>query len=760
MATFRNSDELCDCVSVAVFCAIDSTLMLTIDNAEHWLPCCKVTPGQPWEKAVAKEVLDIFGVMNIDKVLKVTKVYLPRHATINYVLHIVFATIVDPGVKNKSKNTMGRYRGKIRWAAETDLAKLLSSHNLKSPEIIEYFGLLKKSNLNVDRADEYVTRENFCESCDDIIVAGKGSIYTQLVEASGIDKLAQESLLKEFIGWCFPANYMNVRVFSKIVPDLGWPKENAIYLFNSADTKNRCGLSFRDFLYFLASVDPSTSHGGAAAEIRCRYMFRYYDRDKDGFLKCDEFKNVIADLRKSKKMSVDAPNVAKETSETYKAMGMADGSNINVLDFLKAICDLKIRGTSMIFRSSVGIIKYLKDMSEKAGCGGRPAMSSAMSAPMATQNLRTKMTAPSMRNYDYEVAVHTLRIQRSGNAINIEEMKTLQEAISVTTLKQPYNEQNRRVSMDLFSQRSVSNELLKGLRYLTTINKIKDPKANYTWGQLDPNSYARNLIYVCNQVREVFRSEPRLLEVNSPCYIMGDLHGNVADLLHFERTLWHIGPGLSPSNLLFLGDYVDRGAYSIEVISYLFSYKLQSPRKMNLVRGNHEIRDVQKMFTFYKECILKLGEKLGTEVWNACNNAFDVMPVAAVVDGKLFCCHGGVPPPWLCPVITAINDVPVPLNQPDIQSSLAWELMWNDPVRPKTVNDKLAMELLANEGFAVNVRRGTAHIFSVDALERFLKANQLTHIVRAHEVAQAGFQVSFFMTIPTSIYLIQTLSHY
>ncbi|VEN58788.1 unnamed protein product [Callosobruchus maculatus] len=162
---------------------------------------------------------------------------------------------------------------------------------------------------------------------------------------------------------------------------------------------------------------------------------------------------------------------------------------------------------------------------------------------------------------------------------------------------------------------------------------------------------------------------------------------------------------------------------------------------MNLVRGNHEIRDVQKMFTFYKECLLKLGDKLGNEVWNTINNAFDVMPVAAVVDGKLFCCHGGVPPPWLCPVITAINDVPVPLNQPDIQSSLAWELMWNDPVRPKTVNDKLAMELLANEGFAVNVRRGTAHIFSVDALERFLKANQLTHIVRAHEVAQAGFQL-------------------
>lgn len=172
------------------------------------------------------------------------------------------------------------------------------------------------------------------------------------------------------------------------------------------------------------------------------------------------------------------------------------------------------------------------------------------------------------------------------------------------------------MSLDIFSQRSVSNEVLKGLRYLTTINNIKDTKTSYSWGQLDPATYARNLIQVCNQVREIFRNESRLLELSSPVYIMGswacscfsrqqfdlpgDLHGNIADLLYFERTLWHIGPGLSPCNLLFLGDYVDRGSFSIEVISYLLSYKLQSPNKVNLLRGNHEIREVQKMFTFYK----------------------------------------------------------------------------------------------------------------------------------------------------------------
>lgn len=135
--------------------------------------------------------------------------------------------------------------------------------------------------------------------------------------------------------------------------------------------------------------------------------------------------------------------------------------------------------------------------------------------------MRGKMTTPSLNSFEYEIAVHTVKIQRSGQAINIDEMRQIQEAVSLTTMKQPINEQARRISMDLFSQRSVSNEVLKGLRYLTSINKLKELKATYTWGQLEPQAFGRNLINVCNQVREVFRCEARLIELRSPVYVMG-----------------------------------------------------------------------------------------------------------------------------------------------------------------------------------------------------------------------------------------------
>lgn len=170
------------------------------------------------------------------------------------------------------------------------------------------------------------------------------------------------------------------------------------------------------------------------------------------------------------------------------------------------------------------------------------------------------------------------------------------------TFKPIDDEKGRKISADIFDQHSLTNELLKSLRYLIALNTTQQAgkKTSYLWGNIASSTFCKFFINACQQAIEFFKNEPRLLELTSPLYVLGDLHGNIEDLLCFEKLLWPIGPSMCPCSLLFLGDYVDRGMYSVEVIAYLLGYKLQSPNKIYLVRGNHEVREIQRMFTFYK----------------------------------------------------------------------------------------------------------------------------------------------------------------
>lgn len=93
-------------------------------------------------------------------------------------------------------------------------------------------------------------------------------------------------------------------------------------------------------------------------------------------------------------------------------------------------------------------------------------------------------------------------------------------------------------------------------------------------------------------------------------------------------------------SLLFLGDYVDRGLDSVEVIGFLFALKIQSPKQVTLLRGNHECRTMTEFFTFREECI----RKYDLDVYDMVMEAFDQLPIAAVVNNDYFCMHGGISP--------------------------------------------------------------------------------------------------------------------
>jgi serine/threonine-protein phosphatase 2A catalytic subunit len=145
------------------------------------------------------------------------------------------------------------------------------------------------------------------------------------------------------------------------------------------------------------------------------------------------------------------------------------------------------------------------------------------------------------------------------------------------------------------------------------------------------------LIVMIDKCKEILEKEPNCVRVRAPVTICGDTHGQFYDLME----LFKMGGQLPDTNYLFLGDYVDRGLHSIEVITLLIAFKVRYKDRIFLLRGNHESRSVTQVYGFYDECIKKYGT---ANVWKQLTDLFDYLPVSALVENKVMCMHGGLSP--------------------------------------------------------------------------------------------------------------------
>ncbi|XP_022121878.2 uncharacterized protein LOC110997839 [Pieris rapae] len=765
---FKNYIDICDVVSLLVYCPAEKAYLLTKEsNGEFWIPSSR-TEKNCWKMSAHKLNFELFGMDSSAQCqpLRVYKIWLPDHPS-TCVYHAVYKVSIKSDVKKRVKRRAG-IRNRLQWFTMVELERLRAHANLRSPEV-SVFAQMALGDVPKDADILDFEPGMIVEICDDNVLIGVdvagGSVslsspHCQLLQAANYKKEDQIRLYNEFILLVYPALYMSPNIFTQFMSDLGWQKTQCANLFRAADISCRGGLSFLDLVLWCAALEPMTQHLGVPAELRCRYIFRYFDANRDQKLEYQEFKELVGAARATRELPVDPLSVAREADVCLRQLGLQPNCQLLMADFLRAVGEMFFRGTSSLLRSPKSIAGYLMDLHErdqemKAATTSKLINYQAPSMPdIQSSGSHGKVScAPSHPQGNYTLASCVVKLQKK----QVPEVLALtsfdEDAVSSSTTRLI---SNSLASMDLLGAAAMPVEALASVHYFAL--HVDKPAHRRTsgggsiiinkeaWSWLNSNeeaSLGSTLLKLAEAVRSICASEPRLLKLTSPVYAIGDLHGNLPALLAMESALWPHGPSMLPARLLFLGDFVDRGPYGTELLAYLFAAKLQRPTGVYLIRGNHEARDIQKMFSFHTECLTKYGEVDGGRIWSAINQVFDVLPLAAVIDGKVFCCHGGIPPPWVCPLISAIDKVPVPLPRPSEQSSIAWELLWNDPIRNNKITASLALELAANEGFAVNNKRGTGHVFEQSALERFLLANQLSHVVRAHELQQNGFMVQF-----------------
>uniref|UniRef100_A0A1I7YQQ7 Serine/threonine-protein phosphatase n=1 Tax=Steinernema glaseri TaxID=37863 RepID=A0A1I7YQQ7_9BILA len=228
---------------------------------------------------------------------------------------------------------------------------------------------------------------------------------------------------------------------------------------------------------------------------------------------------------------------------------------------------------------------------------------------------------------------------------------------------------------------------------------------------------------LCMKAKEILVLESNVREVSTPVTICGDIHGQFHDLLE----LFDIAGKPPHTNVLFMGDYVDRGHYSVETVQLLVCLKVRYRDRVTILRGNHESRQITQVYGFYDECLKKYGHD---RVWTYFTSLFDFFPITALVDGQVFCLHGGLSPAIgnldYIRVIDRVQEVP--------HEGLMCDLLWSDP------DDR--------EGWNLSPR-GAGFTFGADISKEFCHANGLKMISRAHQLVMDGYTWNHDDTVVT-----------
>jgi len=232
---------------------------------------------------------------------------------------------------------------------------------------------------------------------------------------------------------------------------------------------------------------------------------------------------------------------------------------------------------------------------------------------------------------------------------------------------------------------------------------------------------------ILDEAKKMFNDENLLLEFannsENQIFIIGDIHGNLTSLLKFIELF----KSIKPIRVIFLGDIVDRGPYQLECLIIVLILKILEPNTYYLLKGNHETLEMNKYYGFYQDFTTRFKNEANFDEILA---LYHLLPYAALINNQILCVHGGIPED--IDILSKLKGIKTN-DLPKIRDSLSKELIqitWNDP------KENI-------QGFTESFRGPGIKFFGKDVFEEFINYNNLSSLIRSHEMFPEGYKWFF-----------------
>ncbi len=227
-------------------------------------------------------------------------------------------------------------------------------------------------------------------------------------------------------------------------------------------------------------------------------------------------------------------------------------------------------------------------------------------------------------------------------------------------------------------------------------------------------------VEILNRARRSFTKQPIVIDLPDDTYLfVGDIHGDLEALVR-TLSIWEN----KYNHIIFIGDIVDYGNQQLECLTLITKLMLEFPERVHVLRGNHETKLISSFYGFAVETQVRHKK----EIYDIALKMFKEMPIAAVIDNRIFCIHGGVGG-YENGEIVQLPEIRN-LEKSDTLEGAMYQLLWNDPSEDFDDSSKYF-----DRGF----RGKRTRRYGKRAVEEFCRKSNIETIIRAHSRYDEGY---------------------